>query len=71
MPVSFIDGGNRSARRKPPDVRRHFQQYFSYILDISFILGGNLSTLKTTDLSQVTDKLYPIMLYRSCNNNLL
>jgi hypothetical protein len=33
-------------------------------MEISFIRGGNRSTLKTTDLSQVTDKLYYIMLYR-------
>ena len=46
------------------DVRCHFQQYFSCIMEISFICGGNRSTLKTTDLSQVTDKLYHIMLYR-------
>ena len=39
-----------------------FQQYFSYIVAVSFIGGGNPE--KTTDLSQVTDKLYHIMLYR-------
>ena len=38
-----------------------FQQYFSYIVAVSFIGGGNRE--KTTDLSQVTDKLYHIMLY--------
>jgi len=41
---------------------RHFQQYFSYIVAISFIGGGNLE--KTTDQSQVTDKFYHLMLYR-------
>jgi hypothetical protein len=33
-----------------------FQQYFSYIVAVSFIGGGNRSTQ--------TDKLYHIMLYR-------
>ena len=37
------------------------QQYFSYIVEDSFIGRGNRSTWrKTTDLSQVSDKLYHI-----------
>ena len=43
-------------------VKCHFEQYFSYIMVVSFIGGGNQSTWKkTTDLSQVTDKLYHII----------
>ena len=41
-------------------VWRHFQQYFSYIVAVSFISGGNQSARRkplTTDLPQVTDKL--------------
>ena len=37
----------------------------TYIVVVRFIGGGNSSTWrKTTDLLQVTDKLYPIMLYQ-------
>jgi hypothetical protein len=40
-------------------VWHHFQQYFSYIVSVSFIGGGNLSTgtQKNTNLPQVADKL--------------
>jgi cytochrome c biogenesis protein CcdA len=34
-------------------IYRHFQQYFSYIVAVSFIVGGNWNT---TDLPQLTDK---------------
>ena len=44
-------------------VYRHFQQYFSYIMAVRFIGGGNLEYLeKIPNLPQVTDKLYHIML---------
>ena len=41
-----------------------FNQYFGYIMAISFIGGGNRSNRKTTDLPQVIDELYHILLYR-------
>jgi hypothetical protein len=40
---------------------RHIKQYFSYIVAVSFI--GGRKPEKTTDLPQVTEKLYHIMLY--------
>ena len=46
-------------------VHRHFQQYFSYIVVVSYISGGNrIIRKKNTDLSQETDELYHIMLYQ-------
>ena len=47
----FLEGGY--------GVLCHFQQYFSYIVAVSFIGGGKAEYLeKTTDLPHVTDKLY-------------
>ena len=40
-------------------VQCHFQQYFSYIVAVSFICGGNRRN------PEKTDKLYHIMLYTS------
>jgi hypothetical protein len=42
-------------------VHPHFQKYFSYMVAVSLIGRGNRNTQrKTTDLPQVTDKLYHI-----------
>ena len=38
-------------------VKRHFQQYFNYIVAVSFIGGGNQCAGRKPD----TDKLYHIM----------
>jgi hypothetical protein len=45
--------------------QRHFQQYFSYIVTVCLIGGGSRSTRRKppTYLSQITDKLYNIMMY--------
>ena len=42
-------------------VSPYFQQYFSYMVAVSFIGGGNWSTRRKPDLPQVSDKLYHIM----------
>ena len=44
-------------------VEGHFQQYFSYIVPVSFIGGGNRCTRRKSPTRGVTNKLYHIMLY--------
>jgi hypothetical protein len=41
----------------------HFQQYFRYMVAVSFIDGGNGVPGETTDPPQVTANLYHLMLY--------
>jgi len=69
---SLLNFVSKSTNFMVNGVLRHFQQYFSYIMGVSFIGGGNRRTRrkpptcrgkpedpeKTTDLLQVTDKLY-------------
>ena len=45
---------------------QHFQQYFTYIVDVTLIGGGNRvpGENQQLDLPQGTDKLYHIMLYQ-------
>ena len=46
-------------------VQRHFQQYFSYIVVVSFFWWRKPEYLdKTTNLPQIADKRYHKMLYR-------
>jgi hypothetical protein len=42
----------------------HFQQYFSFIVTVSFISGGNWRTQQKPPTCRKSDKLYHIMLYR-------
>jgi hypothetical protein len=49
---------NETKNHNPP------LQYFGYIVAVSFIGGGNLSTQRNHRPAQVADKLYHIMLYR-------
>ena len=42
----------------------YFHQYFSEIVAVSFIGGGNGVPEKTTDGSEVTDKPFHLMLYQ-------
>jgi len=47
------------------DTKRHFQQYFSYIVAINFIGGGNRSIRrKPSTCRKSLTNLYHIMLYR-------
>jgi len=49
-----------------PNTTLEFQQYFSYIVTVSFIGGGNRSRVPGENQrpSQITGKLYHVILYR-------
>ena len=53
-----------SYRLKLLGFQHNIQQYFSYIMAVSFISGGNLEyPEKATDRPKVTDKIYHIVSY--------
>ena len=66
-----VGGGGKSVPRAPVHLSSfnqssHFQQYFSYIVAVSFIGGGIQRTRrKSLSCRNVTDKLYQKMLYTS------